>query len=392
MQESKALRILFVFDNLEFSGADKVAVNLIRISTQEPAHGVAASGFVCMADKTGGACTNDPVIICNSGLAATTPIWKKILPGMRAILHCAEAARKADIIVGVTPPAAFVARCAGWLVRRPAAAWVHYDMEGWQRELSDYSRSLAARFFEILFYKSIVPRFANLIFVSEACRATMARASGSGGTHWTVIPNLFDAAGFSTQSPDLGELEKLKAAGIPLLFFVGRLSRQKRWQDAIRLMEVLSLRNHAAHLMVIGDGVDRQAFLDRVAASPARENIHWMGQLGNPLPALALADALILTSLYEAWPVVILEAFRHRVPVVSYACPSGPAEMLADGRGICCDETPEAMADAIAKLSSMSHAERTTMLAAAGSYLARHCAEIVIPMWKAYAVKLVDHS
>jgi glycosyltransferase involved in cell wall biosynthesis len=392
MQDSKVLRILFVFDNLELSGADKVAVNLIRGSAQEPAHGVVASGFVCMMDKTGGACANDPVDICNPGLAAATPIWKKILPGMRAILRCAKAARTADIVVGVTPPAAFVACCAGWLGGRPAAAWVHYDIEGWQRELKAYSRSRAAKFLEVLFYGWIVPRFANLVFVSEACRASMARATGGTGRQWTVIPNLFDAAGFSTQSPDIGELEKLKAEGVPLLSFVGRLSRQKRWEDAIRLMEVLSAHNQPAHLAVIGDGVDRQAFLDRVATSPASENIHWMGQLGNPLPALALADALILPSLYEAWPVVILEAFQLKVPVVSYACPSGPAEMLADGRGICCEETPEAMADAVAKLLSMSHAERTTMLAAAGNYLARHRAETVMPMWKAYAVKLVDHS
>lgn len=311
--------------------------------------------------------------------------------GLRAIFRCARAARATDVLVGVTPPAAFAAICAGWLAGKPAVAWVHYDIAAWERELERYSRPPASKFFEVLFYRWIVPRFSNIVFVSEPCRTAMIRTRGRSRTQWSYIPNLFSASSFSKQHPDLTELLRLKASRVPVLFFLGRLSRQKRWQDAIRLMEILAQRNHAAHLMVIGDGVERLKFLDCLAASPAKSRIHWMGEISDPMQALPLGDALILTSLYEAWPVVILEAFHCHVPVVSYCCPSGPAEMLTDGRGICCAETPEAMADSVEALFSMLPSKRTAMLGAASDFLEQHSIGVVMPMWKAYVEELVDH-
>ncbi len=392
MTEPATLRILFVFDNLELSGADKVAVNMIRAAAQDPTLGITARGIVCMADKTGDVCAGNPVLIANPDVSDTTPIWRKIFYGMRAIQCCARIARDADVVVGVTPPAVFVAKCAAWLNGKPAVAWAHYDIEGWQRELDDYSRSLPARFFEVLFYRWIVPRFQNVVFVSKASLQSMETRFGGITKHWVHIPNLFSESGFATLDEDLRELTALKAGNVPTLLFLGRLSRQKRWQDAIRLMEILAQRNHTAHLVVIGDGVERRAFLDRLANSSARSRIHWLGQLRNPMRALSLVDALILTSLYEAWPVVILEAFHCQVPVVAYSCPSGPAEMLAEGRGIYCQESPEAMADAIAELFSMSMDQRTTMLQAASSFLGHHRAEVVMPIWKEYAKRLINYS
>lgn len=389
--DDSPLRVIFVFDNLEFSGAGKVALDIVRATKNGPELGIVASGFVCMADATGGSCASDDIGFANPHATVDLPIWRKVILGVRAIFRCAQASRDADLLVGVTPPAAFAAKCASWLAGKPVVAWVHYDIEGWQRELIHYSRSGTARFFEVLFYKWIVPRFSSAIFVSEACRSSMARIRGGAGTHWTSIPNLFSASSFSTQEADLTELRQLKAGGIPVLLFLGRLSRQKRWQDTVRVMEILAQRNCPAHLVVIGDGVERQAFLDRLAASSAKSRITWLGQLANPIQALLLADALILTSLYEAWPVVILEAFHCQLPVVSYCCPSGPAQMLADGRGICCEETPEAMANAVAELFSISIDERTTMLRAASSFNEQHRASVIMPMWKAYVRTLVDH-
>ena len=76
MTDPETLCILFVFDNLELSGADKVAVNMIRAAEQDPTLGITARGIVCMADKTGDVCAGDPVLIANPNVSETTPIWK----------------------------------------------------------------------------------------------------------------------------------------------------------------------------------------------------------------------------------------------------------------------------------------------------------------------------
>jgi glycosyltransferase involved in cell wall biosynthesis len=378
-------RVLFVFDNLELSGADKVALDLIRLTAAESQHGIRARGFVCMADKTPHSCEGDDIEFANPGLDSATPIWKKPFLGLKAILRCVRAARNADLVVGVTPPSAFVAACVGILGARPAAAWVHYDINGWARELECYSRGLAARFFEVLFYRRIVPRFGNIVFVSTAALESMAASRTASPRHWTYIPNPFLPRAFAGDMPDLSRLVELKADGVPLLILLGRLTRQKRWGDAIRALELVSTRGPAPHLVVIGDGNERTDFLACATASPAAARIHWLRSLANPCPALAMGDALLLTSLYEAWPVVILEAFHARVPVIAYDCPSGPAELLAEGRGLCCPETPAAMAKSIEELLSMHVAERTKMLDLSAGFLSRHNNHEVLAQWKSYA-------
>ena len=385
----KDYQLLFVFDNLELSGADKVALDVIRLTAGDPRHGINARGFVCMADRTAQASAHDDIVFANPGLDPATSIWKKPLLGVRAVLRCVRAARTADLIVGVTPPAAFVAACAGAISAKPAAAWVHYDIKGWARELEAYPRGHIARLFEVLFYRYIVPRFRNIIFVSKAALASMAGVRGTAPPRWASIPNPFLTRSFGEHVPDLSLLGKIKSDGSPLLVLLGRLTRQKRWRDAIRAFELTSPSDPAPHLVVIGDGNERSEFLDRVATSPSANRIHWMGPLANPGPALAMGDALLLTSLYEAWPVVILEAFHARVPVIAYDCPSGPAELLAGGRGLCCPESPAAAAKAIETLLAMPVTERTKMLDLAAGFLSRHNNDDVLAQWREYADMLV---
>lgn len=386
------LNVLFVFDNLELSGADKVALDFIRLTADDFRHGVKARGFVCMADKTGQACKGDDLAFAMPGLDPATPIWKKPFLGLRAILLCIRAARSANLLVGVTPPAAFVAACAGAIAGKPVAAWVHYDIKGWARELDAYSRGLIARFFEIFFYRHFVPRFNNLVFASDATLEAMAGPRKTRPARWISIPYPFSERAFARDTPDLSSLSKLKTEGAPTLVLLGRLTRQKRWGDAIRALELVTLPGPAPHLIVIGDGDQRDEFVACAAASPAAKRIHWLGSLRNPGPVLAVCDALLLTSLYEAWPVVILEAFKARVPVLAYDCPSGPSEMLADGRGLCCREDPAAMARAIEELLAMPIASRKTMTDLAADYLTRHDNDRVVAQWAAYARSIAATS
>jgi glycosyltransferase involved in cell wall biosynthesis len=57
-----------------------------------------------------------------------------------------------------------------------------------------------------------------------------------------------------------------------------------------------------------------------------------MGALVNPYPVLASAALHVLSSRWEGYPNALLEALELRVPVVATDCPSGPRELLRDGR------------------------------------------------------------
>ena len=67
------------------------------------------------------------------------------------------------------------------------------------------------------------------------------------------------------------------------------------------------------------------------------DRIEFMGFKSNPYPLVKKADALILSSDYEGFPNVLVEAMALETSVVSTDCASGPSEIIEHGKsGLLC--------------------------------------------------------
>lgn len=102
------------------------------------------------------------------------------------------------------------------------------------------------------------------------------------------------------------------------LVHVGGFTFEKNHEGVIRIfMGVKKIIPHA-RLWLVGDGPLKASIQQQVQVLAAGNDIVFTGFVTNPLDYIASADALILPSLIEGMPGVILEAMYCRVPVVAY--------------------------------------------------------------------------
>lgn len=99
------------------------------------------------------------------------------------------------------------------------------------------------------------------------------------------------------------------------LLFVGRLSKQK---NLLTLMRALALTKRDVHVDIIGEGDQRNAIEQCIRDLRIACKVTLHGRLDRSaiLPFYSGHDALIMPSLYEAQPMVLLEAMAARIPII----------------------------------------------------------------------------
>lgn len=120
---------------------------------------------------------------------------------------------------------------------------------------------------------------------------------------------------------------------------VGRLHPQKSYD---RLLEACAQLNQLGlnyHVDVLGDGPDKEALLKQ-AADLNVHNVHFLGNQSNPYPYILHSDALLLTSIYEGLPTVVLESMILHTPVLTTRV-AGVDEQLKCGGGLIVDNSVE---------------------------------------------------
>lgn len=81
------------------------------------------------------------------------------------------------------------------------------------------------------------------------------------------------------------------------------------------------------HLVIVGEG--NNAELKKVAEQGnVIDFVHFLGYQNNPFKYLKKAKFLVLSSINEGLPNVILEALACEIPVVSFDCPCGPRTII----------------------------------------------------------------
>jgi glycosyltransferase involved in cell wall biosynthesis len=122
-----------------------------------------------------------------------------------------------------------------------------------------------------------------------------------------------------------------KSGEPPVLLGVGRLTVQKAFDVLIRaFVEVRKVQR--VRLLILGEGEERLALEALIKEYGLEQDISMPGFVPNPYSYMAHAAAFVLSSRWEGLPTVIVEAMALGAPIISTDCPSGPREILLDGK------------------------------------------------------------
>lgn len=179
----------------------------------------------------------------------------------------------------------------------------------------------------------LVPRLysqAHAIIAVASEVADNLRALGID-TPIDVIPNAVEIGYAEARAGEKPDHPWLVEPDRPILVQIGRLVAKK---DQLTLLDAFArvLRDRPARLLIFGEGPMRGALEARVRELSLGDHVELPGYTPNPFAAVARADLFVLSSISEGMPSVLLEALACGTPVVSTDCPSGPAEILGDGK------------------------------------------------------------
>lgn len=130
---------------------------------------------------------------------------------------------------------------------------------------------------------------------------------------------------------NLSTAEKQYAKNSTKIISAGRLTEQKGFDLLIEVASIV-LPNHPNwSWTVYGEGPQRKYLEEKTREKEIANQLSFPGNSSSMQSNYELASFFVMTSRFEGFPMVLLEAKSHKLPVISFDCETGPSEMVVDG-------------------------------------------------------------
>ncbi|MBR6064865.1 MAG: glycosyltransferase family 4 protein [Paludibacteraceae bacterium] len=209
-----------------------------------------------------------------------------------------------------------------WLKRRFAIPYI--IIEHWSGYLPENGQFRQMSSLQKRFYQRIASQAEMILTVSQALQRAM-QSNGIKAKSWGTIDNVVDEffklSAFSSQHSEKKTLLHVSCFD----------EKAKNVKGLLRAAKMLSERRQDWSLVLVGTGVDYRDVRAYADALEIPEGLLcWTGELTPQEVANEMhrADALVLSSRYETYGVVLAEAATARLPILS--TPVGIAEEVAD--------------------------------------------------------------
>ncbi len=203
---------------------------------------------------------------------------------------------------------------------------IHNTMSAQQKNLQVFRGR-----FVVPLVKITHPWASVIVATSVGCGEDFLQVTGLDGHNMTYIYNPAVTDDISTLANESLSHPWFLSGAPPVILAVGRLAHQKNFPLLIEAFDDVR-RQQDAKLLILGNGKDREELERLVTRLKLDDIVSLPGFVENPYCYMKNSAMFVLSSRHEALPAVLIEAMYCGTQLVASDCPSGPREILADGK------------------------------------------------------------
>lgn len=113
---------------------------------------------------------------------------------------------------------------------------------------------------------------------------------------------------------------------------LGRLNEQKNYEMSIKALKIVCEKHESVKLEIFGKGPSEEKIKNLICELGLENNVFLRGWTQSPLEELSKTDCYLMTSNFEGLPNALMEAMAIGLPCISTDCPTGPSDLIDDGK------------------------------------------------------------
>ncbi len=125
-------------------------------------------------------------------------------------------------------------------------------------------------------------------------------------------------------------IAKPKWFGSKTIIAMGRLVPEKGFDLLLKAFKLIASTHKDWKLVILGEGAERKTLLHLADNLELNDRVTMPGAYRCPFGLLQLADVFVFSSRYEGFGLALAEAMAVGLPVITFNCPSGPADIVRD--------------------------------------------------------------
>ena len=182
-----------------------------------------------------------------------------------------------------------------------------------------------------LLMRWLYPSADKVICVSNGIEAQMQRLFGLPKSKMRTIYNPVDIEMIKERSEKTLDHPWFSNKTVPVILAAGRLELQKDYPTLLKAFAQLRDKRDA-RLVVLGQGTEKARLKKLTEELKIEKYVDFVGFQANPFAWMARCDLFVMSSAWEGFPSVLVQAMACGAKVVSTNCRTGPDEILENGR------------------------------------------------------------